>query len=214
MNKKASATASTSSKSLRNKQEARLEAVHAALTKFFLGSAATTEKFWKTNNPSLREKSPADLVKAGKLKAVEQYVDYLTQHARSARPKFVDQPTDESFRIHEGDKGEVAQSLKEIPASHRVIVIRFENAESYCTYAPVVRRIVNQLPRIARHLMRRDELLCARLLFAFTADLPARFPKLTAPTHAPHREAARKLAGMGGTMPDLGEIPRRRPPRR
>jgi hypothetical protein len=213
MNKKASATASASSKSLRSKQEARLNAVYAALTKFFLGSATTTEKFWKTNNPSLREKSPADLVKAGKLKAVEQYVDYLTQHARSARPKFVDLPTDESLRIHEGDKEEVDQSLKEIPASHRVIVIRFENAESYFTYAPVVRRIVNQLPAIAQRLLRRDEHLCARVLFAFTADLPVTFPKLKVLTHAKQREAAQKLAAMGGTVPALGEIPRRRAPR-
>jgi hypothetical protein len=212
MNKKVSATAGASSKSLRNKKEARLDAVHAALTKFLLGSAATTEQFWKTNNPSLGDESPASLVKAGKLNAVEQYVDYLIKHARSARPKFVDQPTGESFLTLEGAKEEVVQKLKEIPASHRVIVIRFENAESYCTYAPVVRRIVNQLPRIAQRLMRRDELLCARLLFAFTADLPATFPRLKVPTHSQQREAARKLAAMGGTMPDLGEIPRRRPP--
>ena len=213
MNKKTFATASASSKSLRNKQEARLDAVHAALTKFLFGSAATTEKFWTTNNPSLGGKSPANLVKAGKLKAVEQYVSYLGEHARSVRPNFVNKPTDESFLILEGAKEEVAQKLKEIPASHRVIVIRFENAESYCTYAPVVRRIVNQLPKIARRLMRRDELLCARLLFAFTADLPVTFPKPKTPTHARQREAARKLAAMDGTMPDLGEIPRRRSPR-
>jgi hypothetical protein len=211
MNKTASATASASSKPLRNKQDARLDGVHAALTKFFLGSRATTEIFWKTNNPSLGDKSPASLVKAGKLEAVEQYVNYLKKHARSARPKFVDQPTDESFLVLEGTKEEVAQKLKEIPASHRVIVIRFENVESYCTYAPIVRRIVNQLPKIARRLMLRDELLCARLLFAFTADLPATFPT---PTHARQRKAARKLAAMGGTMPDVGEIPRRRSPQR
>jgi hypothetical protein len=145
-----------------------------------------------------------------KLKAVEHYVDYLKKHARSARPNSVNMPIDGSFPIIEGNKEEVLEKLREIPASHRVIVIRFENAESYCTYAPVVRRIASQLPTIVRRLMRRDELLCARLLFAFTADLPVTFPKLKAPARAQQREAARKLAGMGGTMLDLGEIPRRR----
>ena len=109
--KKALATAS---KSLRNKQDARLDAVHTALTKYFLGSAATTEKFWKTNNPSLGDKSPANMVKAGKLSAVEQYVTYLRNHARSARPNLIDKPTDDRFLVLEGTKEEVLEKMKEI----------------------------------------------------------------------------------------------------
>ena len=213
MNKTASARASGSSKSFRNTHKARLDAVHTSLTKYFLGSAATTEKFWRTNNPSLGDKSPANMVKAGKLSAVEQYVTYLRNHTRSAKPNFIGKPTDDSFLVLDGTKEEVLEKMKEIPTSRGVIAITFQNAESYNTYAPVVRRIIDQLPNIARRLLRRDELLCARLLFAFTADLPVTFPKLEAPTHAQEREAARKLAAKGRATPDLGEIPRRRPSR-
>jgi len=187
--KKAIAKRSTSSKSSR---DARLAAVRSALTKYFLGSVATSEKFWSTNNPSLGNKSPANMVKAGKLNVLEQYVNYLRNHAQSARPKVVDKRTDERFLVLEGLKEEVVEKLKEIPASQRVIAICFEDAESYYTYASVLRRIINQLPTIVQRLLRRDELLSARLLFSFTADLPVTFPKLKAPTRAQQREAARK----------------------
>lgn len=122
------------------------------------------------------------MVRAGKLKTVEQYVSYLVEHARSVRPKPIDNPTDDSFLVLDGSKDEVLERMKEIPANHGVIAISFENAESYYTYAPVVRRIASQLPQIVRRLLRRDELLYARLLFAFTADLPVTFPKLSACT--------------------------------
>jgi hypothetical protein len=65
-------------------------------------------------------------------------------------PKSIDNPTDNSFLVLDGTKDEVLEKMKEIPANHGVIAIPFQNAESYYTYAPVVRRIVNQLPKIVR----------------------------------------------------------------
>ncbi len=97
-------------------------------------------------------------------------MDYLKKHARAARPNLVDKPTDGSFLVLEGMKEEVLEKLKEIPVSNRVIAILFDNAESYCTQGPVVRRIVNQLPKIVGRIMHRDQLLVARLFFAFTAN--------------------------------------------
>jgi hypothetical protein len=207
---KAFARTNASSRSSRNERAARLDAVHSALTKYFLGSVTTTEKFWTTDNPSLGDKSPTNMVKAGKLKAVEQYVSYLVKHARSVRPKSIEKPTDDSFLVIDGIKEEVLNQMKEISPSQYVISILFPNAESYYTYAPVFRQIANRLPEIVRRLLRRHELLYARLLFAFTADLPVTFPKIKAPTQQAQRKAARKLAEFGGRLPDLGEIPRRR----
>lgn len=201
MTKKAIARRSTSSKSSRNEWDARLAAIRIALTKYFLGSVATSERFWTTNNPSLGDKSPANMVKAGKLDAVERYVTYLGKHARSVRPKFTGKPSADSFRVIDGTKQEVLEMMKEIPPKSSVISITFQTAESYCTYAPVVRRIANQLSEIVRRILNRDELLCARLLFAFTADLPVTLPKLGTPTHLAQREAARGLAALPGAAP-------------
>ena len=214
MTKKAIVRRSTSSNSPRKERDARLADVRSAVTKYFLGSVATSERFWSTNNPSLGNKSLANMVKAGKLNSVEQYVTYLGKHARSVRPKFTEKPTADSFLVIDGTKQEVLEKMNEIPPKSGVISITFQTAESYCTYAPVVRRIANQLPEIVRRILNRDELLCARLLFAFTADLPVTFPNLRTPTHLARREAARRLAGLGGTMPDFPEIPRRRVPRK
>jgi hypothetical protein len=208
--KKAIPRTGASPKSLPSKRDARLAAVRHALTKYFLGSAITGDKFWSTNNPSLGNKSPANMVKAGKLKTVEQYVSYLVEHTRSVRPKSIDNPRDNSFTILDGTKDEVLEKMKEIPANHGVIAISFQNAEAYYTYAPVVRGIVNQLPKIVGRLLRRNELLCARLLFAFTADLPVTFPKLSAPTKLYSGKRTGKVGGMAGMTPDSPEIPRRR----
>jgi len=201
---------STSSKSSRNNRDARLAAVRKALTKYFLGSVTTSEKFWYTKNPCLGNKSPANMVTAGKLKAVEQYVTYLVKHVRSVRPKLTEKPVGDSFHVIEGSKEEVLEETKALPANHGVISIMFQNAESYCTYGPIVRQIANQLPEIVPRVLRRHEMLCARLVFSFTADLPVTFPKLGAPTRRAQREAARKLGSRGGTTPNLPEIPRRR----
>ncbi len=206
-------TRSAASKSSRKERDARLAAVRRALSKYFLGSITTAEKFWCTDNPCLGNKSPANMVRAGKLKAVEQYVNYLRKHVRSVRPKLTEKPVGDSFQILEGTREEVLEKMKEIPATHSVISIIFQNAESYCTYGPIVRQMANQLPEILPRVLRRHEMLCARLMFSFTADLPVTFPKLGAPTRRAQREASRKLAALGGTMPNFPEIPRRRVPR-
>jgi hypothetical protein len=100
----------------------------------------SSERFWSTSNPSLGNKSLANMVKAGKLETVEHYVNYLGKHARSVRPKFTGKPSADSFRIIDGTKQEVLEKMKEIPANHGVISITFQTAESYCTYvAPTYR---------------------------------------------------------------------------
>lgn len=194
--KKAIPRTSASPKSSPSERNARLAAVRHALTKYLLGSAITCDKFWITNNPSLGKKSPANMVKAGKLSTLEQYVSYLVEHVRSVRTEPIDTPKDSSFVVLDGTKDEVLERMKEIPANQGVIAISFQNAESYYTYAPVVRQIINELPRIVRRLLRRNELLCARLLFAFTADLTVSFPKSSARKKLLTGKRAGKVAGM------------------
>ncbi len=173
--KKTVATKSASSKSVRI---ARIAAVRRALTGYFLGSAAATEHFWNTANPSLGEKSPANLVKAGKLSKVEQYVSYLRKHTRSAGPKFEDQPVETSVVAFEGTTEELLERLQENQTAYRFIVVGFPNAESYYTYAPVYRRIIDLLPEILQRQERKEQMLYARIIYSFTADLPVRLPKL------------------------------------
>ena len=212
-NKKVIAGRSPSSKPLRNDRDRRLAAVRGSLTKYFLGSASTADKFWSTSNPSLGERSPAQLVKSGKLNLVEQYVTYLRKHAGSVKPEFSKMQSDVDFTVYEGTKEEILDKLKETPANYGGIAISFPDAESYYTYAPLFRQIVDRLPEIVRRHQRKQQLLFARLLFSFTADLPIPVPKSRALSQRVQREAARKLAALGGTMPDLPEIPRRRVPR-
>jgi len=152
------------------------------------------------------------MVRAGKLKAVEQYVTYLVKHARSVRPKLTEKPVGDSFHVLEGTREEVLEKMKALPANHGVISITFQNAESYRTYGPIVRQISDQLPEIVPRLLRRHEMLCARLIFSFTADLPVTFPKLGMPTRRAQREQDRMLAALGGTV-HVPQIPRRRVPR-
>jgi hypothetical protein len=199
--------------SSRKERDARLAAVRSALTKYFLGSVTTSDKFWCTNNPCLGNKSPEKMVRAGKIKAVEQYVTYLVKHVRSVRPKLTEKPVGDSFHVLEGTREEVLEKMKALPANHGVISIMFQNAESYCTYGPIVRQMANQLPEIVPRVLRRHEMLCARLMFSFTADLPVTFPKLGTPAQRAQRGASRKLAALGGTMPNSPEILRRRVPR-
>lgn len=172
--KKTVATKSASAKSVRI---ARIAAVRRALNGYFLGSAAATEHFWSAANPSLGEKSPANLVKAGKLSQVEQYVSHLRKHTRFADPKFKDELPETSVAAFEGTTEELLERLKESQAAY-FIVVAFPNAESYYTYAPVYRRIIDLLPEILQRQERKEQMLYARIIYSFTADLPIRLPKL------------------------------------
>ena len=165
----------TSSQSTR---DIRIAAVRNALTSYFLGSAGTAELFWNTANPSLDNKSPSHLVKAGKLSKLEQYVSSLRKHARSIKPEVLDEPPLPSVVAFEGTAEEIRERLKEPGVAHGFIVVTFPNAESFYTYAPVYRQIIERLPEIVRRQQRREHLLFARLFYAFTADLPVKVPKL------------------------------------
>ena len=173
--KKAVARKSASSKSI---QEERIAALRDALTAYFLGRAATAEHFWNAANPSFGDRSPAKVVKAGNIGAVEQYVNYLRKHARSAKQEFnTTKPMEGSFSVLEGKTQDVLEKMNELPADHHVIVIIFPDPESYYTFAPVCRQIISVLPEIMRRLKRRQNLICARLLYSFTVDLPIMIPK-------------------------------------
>ncbi len=171
-------TVTTKSASAKSARIARIAAVRRALTGYFLGSAAAMEHFWSTANPSLGEKSPANLVKAGKLSQVEQYVSHLRKHTRFADPKFKDEPPETSVAAYEGTTEEFLERLKNNQAAYRFIVVAFPNAESYYTYAPVYRRIIDLLPGILQRQERKEQMLYARIIYSFTADLPIRLPKL------------------------------------
>jgi hypothetical protein len=152
-------------------------------------------------------------LRTGKLKAVEQYMTCLGKHVRSVKPKLIEKPVGDSFHVLDGTREEVLEKTKDIPTGHGVISVTFHDAEAYCTYGPIVRQIVDQLPEIVQRVLQRQELLCARLLFSFTADLPVTFPKLSAPTRRTQRGAARKLRSGGGKIPNLPQVPKRRVPR-
>jgi hypothetical protein len=188
----------------------RTAALRAELTRYFMNNQTTADHFWKTTNPSLGGKSPASLAKASKLRVVEEYVAFLRKHLRSVKPQFSSKPEDYSVLTIEGTKDEVLGKLKGIPAGQGVIAISFKDAESYYTYAPVYRQILTLLPEIISRQRNRQEFLLARLLFSLTAELPIAAPRLVSMKQVAQREAVRRLAASGGTMPDLPDIPRRR----
>lgn len=168
----------TKGASIQSVQNSRIAAVDSALASYFLGSAETAELFWNTANPSLGNKSPSQLVKARKLSKLEQYVSSLRKHARSIKPEVLDEPPPPSVVAFEGTAEEVRERLKELGTAYGFILVTFPNAESYYTYAPVYRQIIDRLPEIVRRQKHREQLLYARLLYAFTADLPVKVPKL------------------------------------
>lgn len=164
--------------SAKSERNPRVAAVRNALTSYFLGSAETAELFWNTANPSLDNKSPSHLVRAGMLSKVEQYVTSLRKHTRSIKPEFQDELPPPDVVAFEGTAEEIRERLKESGTAHGFIVVTFPNAESFYTYAPVYRQIIDRLPEIIRRQQRREQLLYARLLYSFTADLPVKVPKL------------------------------------
>lgn len=164
----------------KSSRDARIAAVRSALNAYFLGSASPVKHFWNTANPSLGNKSPEGLVKAGKLRTVEHYVHDLRKHVRSVRAEFDNKPTEGSFWAFEGKIQNVPGKLKETPADHHLIVIEFPDPESYYTHAPVYREMFKMLPEIMRRLKRRQNLLYARYFHSLTANLPIAIPKLRA----------------------------------
>lgn len=134
------------------------------------------ELFWNAANPSLGNKSPSHLVKAGKLSKLEQYVSYLRKHTRSIKPEVQDEPLPPNVAVFEGAAEEICERLKDLGTARGVIVVAFQNAESFYTQAPVYRQIIEGLPEILRRQRQREQQLYARLLYSFTADLPIKVP--------------------------------------
>lgn len=163
--------------SAKSERNTRIDAVRNALTSYFLGSTETTELFWKTANPSLGKRSPSYLVKAGRLSKLEQYVTYLRKHTRCIQPQIKHEPTPPDVVAFEGKAEAIRERLKEPSAVYGFIVVAFPNAESFHTQAPLYRLIIDRLPEILQRQQHREQLLYARLLYSFTADLPVKVPK-------------------------------------
>lgn len=156
----------------------RVEVLRKALTRYFLAGEAVTERFWKMANPSLGNKSPAQLVNAGKIRTVERYVNNLGKTAPSVKRKIDERPLENNFLFFEGTPEELRERLKDVPAAYTGVAILFKDAESYYTQAPIFRRIAAMLPEILRRNELREQLLYARLVHSFTVNVPVVTPKV------------------------------------